>query len=105
MLLFYNFFVQFKTTRSQELQAILARQREKAEEGGRHSNSKPPPVQGRQRPALQEFNEKAKHHTLSVEPSDFESDESDGKYRFPGNTSRSHFIKLIAIDDRDTYYL
>jgi hypothetical protein len=74
-------------------------------------------MQGRQRPALKDFNEiakqhtssvkpsdegakqhkssvkpsdeGAKQHTLSVKPSDFVSDESDGKYRFSGNTSRS----------------
>jgi len=95
--LFYNFFIQFKTTRSQELQTLLARAREKAEEGNTHITSNPTSVQGRQRPALQDFNERSKQHTLSVEPSDFGSDESDGKYRFPGNTSRSRFIKLIAI--------
>jgi len=105
VLLFYNFFVQFKTTRSQELQARLARAREKAEEGNTSSTSKPTAVQRRQRPALHDFNEEAKQHTLSVEPSDFRSDESGGKYRFPGNASRSCFIKLIATDDRDTYYL
>ena len=62
-------------------------------------------MQGRQRPPLQNFNEGAEQHTLSVEPSDFEGDESIGKYKFPGNTSKSLFIKLIAIDDRETYYL
>jgi hypothetical protein len=105
VLLFYNFFVQYKTTRSQELQAILARAREKTEEGNTHSSSKPLSAHGRQRPALQDFNEGTKRHTLSVKPSDFPSDESDGRYKFPGNTSRSRFIKLIAIDDRNTYYL
>jgi len=105
VLLFYIFFVQYKTTRSQELQAILARAREKTEGADKHVSSKPPSAQGRQRPALQDFSEGAKQHTLSVKPSDFASDESDGKYRFPGNTSRSRFIKLIAIDDRNMYYL
>jgi hypothetical protein len=80
-------------------------------------------MQGQQKPALKDFNESAKQHTssakpsgvasdevakqhtLSVKSSDFVSDESDGKYRFSGNTSRYLFIKLIAIDDRDTYYL
>ena len=103
---FIIFFVQYKTTRSTELQAVLARARERVEDGNTNSTSKPTPVQGRQRPPLQNFNETAKQHTLSVEPSDFESDDSDdGKYRFPRNTSRSLFIKLIAIDDRKTYYL
>lgn len=78
MLLFYNFFVQYKTTRSQELQNILARAREKAEEGDKQRSPKPAPVQGRQRPALHDFNEETKQHTLSVKPSDFDSDDSDG---------------------------
>lgn len=68
----------YRTTRSQELQAILARARERAEEGNRVSTSKPASVPGRQRPAVQNFNEGEKQHTLSVEPSDFEGGESDG---------------------------
>ena len=68
---------------------MLARARERAEDRNKPSTSKPTSVQGRQRPAIQNFNEGAKQHTLAVEPSDFEGYESDGKHRFPGNTSRS----------------
>jgi hypothetical protein len=92
VLLLYNFFVQYKTTRSQELQAILARARERVEEGNKDGTLNPKSVAPRQRPPLQDFNEASKQHTLSVEPSDFEGDEPEGKYRFPGNTSRSLII-------------
>jgi hypothetical protein len=81
------FFVQYNTTRSQELRAVLARAREKAEEPGKNSASTHSFMQAHQRPALQEFNQETKQHTLSVTPSDFGSDESDGKYRFSRNTS------------------
>jgi len=82
----------FKTTRSQELQNILAQVRKKAEEGDTHSTSKPTSVQGRQRPALQDFSKEAKQHTLSVEPSDFGSDESDDS---GVETSNSHLSTLL----------
>lgn len=82
----------FKTTRSQELQTLLARAREKAEEGNTHITSNPTSVQGRQRPALQDFNERSKQHTLSVEPSDFGSDESDDS---GVETSNSHLSTLL----------
>jgi len=83
----------YKTTRSTELQAVLARARERVEDGNTNSTSKPTPVQGRQRPPLQNFNETAKQHTLSVEPSDFESDDSDDD---SGNDSNnSHLSTLL----------
>jgi len=100
----------YKTTRSQELQAALARVREKAEEPGKRSSStpQPPPMQGRQRPPLRDFNEEAKQHassakpndsasnggkrhTLSVKPTDFPSDESDDS----GDDNNSHLSTLL----------
>jgi len=81
----------YKTTRSQELQAVLARARERAEEGNKNT-LKPPPVQGRQRPPLQNFNEGAEQHTLSVEPSDFEGDESIDS---ESDSSNSHLSTLL----------
>lgn len=82
----------FKTTRSQELQAVLARARQKAEDRNKDSTSRPPSVQGHQRPALQDFNQEAKQHTLSVKPSDFGSDESDGS---DDESSSSHLSSLL----------
>ena len=102
MYYYFIFFVQYNTTRSLELRDVLARAREKAEESEMSSISSWSPVKAYQRPAFQEFNQGQKQHTLSVKPSDFGSDESDGKYRFSGNISRSTFIKLIYMDDRNT---
>jgi hypothetical protein len=98
------YFVQYNTTRSQELRTVLARAREKAEDAETDTFSTHAFAQGHQRPALQEFNQGPKQHTLSVKPSDFGSDESDSKYWFSGNILRS-VIKFIDIGDRDTYYL
>jgi len=85
----------YKTTRSQELQAILARAREKTEGADKHVSSKPPSAQGRQRPPLQDFNEGTKQHTLSVKPSDFASDESDDSDDGNNDNDGSHLSTLL----------
>jgi len=83
----------YKTTRSQELQAVLAKARERTEEGKKDSTSKPTSVQGRQRPPLQNFNEGAKRHTLSVDPSDFEGAESDDSGTGSSSSQLSTLLK------------
>jgi len=82
----------YKTTRSQELQAILARARERVEEGNKDGTLNPKSVAPRQRPPLQDFNEASKQHTLSVEPSDFEGDEPEGS---ESGNSDSHLSTLL----------
>lgn len=73
-------FVQYKTARSLELRAILARAREKAEDTGSDYNSDRSSRYGRQRPALQGIGLGQKPSTSSDNSSlGLGDDESGGK--------------------------
>jgi hypothetical protein len=78
--LYIYFFVQYKTARSSELRALLARAREKAEDTGSHHDSDRSSGYGRQRPALQGIDPGRKPYTSSDNSSlGLEDDESDSK--------------------------
>ncbi|PNF34472.1 hypothetical protein B7P43_G11242 [Cryptotermes secundus] len=69
----------YKTARSSELRAILARAREKAEDTGSHLGSERSSGGGRQRPALQGIDPRQKPYTSSDNSSlGMGDDESDG---------------------------
>jgi hypothetical protein len=72
--------MQYKTARSSELRAILARAREKAEDTGSHLDSEWSSGGGRHRPALQGIDLGQKPYTSSDNSSlGLGDDESDGK--------------------------
>jgi hypothetical protein len=76
----YIFLVQYKTARSSELRAILARARVKAEDTNTHHDSERSSGYGRQRPALQGIDLRQKSYTSSDNSSlALGGDESNGK--------------------------
>jgi hypothetical protein len=75
----YIFFAQYKTARSSELRALLARAREKAEDTSSHHDSERSSVYGRQRPALQGIDQREKPHKSDNSSLGLGGDESDGK--------------------------
>ncbi|XP_023706894.1 uncharacterized protein LOC111864102 [Cryptotermes secundus] len=85
--------VNYKTARSSELRAILARAREKAEDTGSHLGSERSSGGGRQRPALQGIDPRQKPYTSSDNSSlGMGDDESDGS---EDTSNSSHFGELL----------
>lgn len=83
----------YKTARSSELRALLARAREKAEDTGSHHDSDRSSGYGRQRPALQGIDLGRKPYTSSDNSSlGLGDDESDGS---EDERKSSHFGELL----------